>query len=827
MPQIGTLNPPLDGNQNVGIFGLSGTLGPTYGTAVQRPITVDDQGQLRIAGNITASSDPSTGTLNTLGTVGTVNGIGGVVQVSGTVTTGGAGTQPVRIIDGTVTNIGSINTIGTMPAVSLAMNSGTITTIQAGTQNTLGTVGSVIGIGTITNIGTIGTIAGMSSGSMQNIVTGTLNAGTVSLTDGTIGANFLAGAGTSSGQNAIFTAGAYLQETWSVTTPSNTTAKDVSNYKWVSVHIVTQYSSSTVTLQGSNDNSNWSNIYSYRLDNQIVGTGETSSNVIRVAPLQFRYFRVNIAGTYSSGTCAGVIEYYTQAPAWFRDNTVSATQSGSWNIAAGTQNTLGTVGTVIGVGSITNIGTIGTIAGMVASGTYVNIVTGTQQTLGTVGTIPGIGTITNIGSISNIGTMPASTLALNSGTITTIQAGTQNTLGTVGTVPGMGTVTNIGSITNIGSLAHIGTVGVAFVSGNLGSITNLGSLTNVGTLKGVDLVTRIGNIGTIESGTVTTTLALNTGTITTIAAGTQNTLGTVGTVPGIGTLTNLGSVTNIGTLKGIDLVTRIGNIGTIESGTVTTTLALNSGTITAGTIGGKAASGAAAIQNPVLIAGTDAGGTVYAPLVDTTGALKVTGASAGTYVNITTGTQQTLGTVGTVPGIGTITNIGTIGSIVGMPASTLTMNSGTITTIQAGTQNTLGTVGVLNAGTITSITNIVNGTIHEDFTPANIGTSLVTLGTTGVAVWGTLVAASGAGTKQYVSGVDVIVKSGTVDVAVTNIGIGGSVGAGVLVRGQFPAGGGIAKSFLPVQVSGTNGTLAYWLGGAGTVSINVQYWQGI
>ena len=133
----------------------------------------------------------------------------------------------------------------------------------------------------------------------------------------------------------------------------------------------------------------------------------------------------------------------------------------------------------------------------------------------------------------------------------------------------------------------------------------------------------------------------------------------------------------------------------------------------------------------------------------------------------------------------------------------------------------------VTSGTITSITNLAGGTIQQNKIPVQVGTSFVAVGTTGVAVWGTLVAASGAGTKQYVSGVDIVVTSGTVDVAVTNIGVGGSTGAGILARGQFVPSGGISKNFDPVIASGTNGTLSYWLGGAGTVAVTVQYWQGV
>jgi hypothetical protein len=135
-----------------------------------------------------------------------------------------------------------------------------------------------------------------------------------------------------------------------------------------------------------------------------------------------------------------------------------------------------------------------------------------------------------------------------------------------------------------------------------------------------------------------------------------------------------------------------------------------------------------------------------------------------------------------------------------------------------------GTLQNLNAGTITLLQA---GTIQQNFVPVVVGTSYGTVGTAGAATWGTLVAASGAGTKQYVSGVDIVVVSGTVEVAVTNIGIGGSTGNGILARGNFIPSGGISKNFMPIQASGANGTIAFWMGGAGTVDVTVQYWQGV
>lgn len=170
---------------------------------------------------------------------------------------------------------------------------------------------------------------------------------------------------------------------------------------------------------------------------------------------------------------------------------------------------------------------------------------------------------------------------------------------------------------------------------------------------------------------------------------------------------------------------------------------------------------------------------------------------------------------GTIP---EITNIvgGTLSRINGTLTEVANVAKGTITRVENGTIN-----GTILGGTVNA------GTVQVNMTPTIIGTSLHTRGTSGAAVWGTLVAAAGAGTRQYVSGVDIVVAAGTVDVVVTNIGVGGSTGAGVLARGQFTPGGGIRKAINPVSASGANGTLAFWMGGAGTVDIVVDYWQGV
>lgn len=151
------------------------------------------------------------------------------------------------------------------------------------------------------------------------------------------------------------------------------------------------------------------------------------------------------------------------------------------------------------------------------------------------------------------------------------------------------------------------------------------------------------------------------------------------------------------------------------------------------------------------------------------------------------------------------------------------LDVGAGTTLSAFT-GTLDAVTNLAGGTIT---NIGGGTIQHSSLPVQLGTSFTVVGTAGAGFWGTIIAAAGAGTKQYVSGVDIIGVGGTVEVVVTNIGVTGSAGAGILARGFIPPSGGISKNFNPVIASSTNGTLAYWMGGAGTVDITVQYWNGI
>ena len=140
---------------------------------------------------------------------------------------------------------------------------------------------------------------------------------------------------------------------------------------------------------------------------------------------------------------------------------------------------------------------------------------------------------------------------------------------------------------------------------------------------------------------------------------------------------------------------------------------------------------------------------------------------------------------------------------------------GTITEVANLAKGTItgGTLGNLNAGTI-------------QINPVPIPTILTfgTLGTAGGSFFATVSAASGAGTKHYISGVDIVVQSGTADVRV----LAGSAiqGTGMLAGGFFPPGGGISNQIVPVFATGTNSELLYHFVGAGTALIRVSYWKG-
>lgn len=236
--------------------------------------------------------------------------------------------------------------------------------------------------------------------------------------------------------------------------------------------------------------------------------------------------------------------------------------------------------------------------------------------------------------------------------------------------------------------------------------------------------------------------------------------------------------------------------------------------LSSGTPGTSDVSGTA---EPIRWSGNPATGAGYVEIVN---AASVGG---GSNVNVVTGTQQTLGTVGTVLGVG---NIGTLGSVVSVAQ---VHNAGTI---QSGSLTNLASLhgGTVNVGTFVNnggfIGTLNSGTVQLDPTPVPATLTFGTLGTAGGSFFGTISSASGAGTRHFVTGVDIVAQSGTADVRV----LAGTAiqGTGVLAAGFFPSpGGGISNRFTPAFVTGTNSELTYHFVGAGTAFIRVSYWKGV
>ncbi len=284
------------------------------------------------------------------------------------------------------------------------------------------------------------------------------------------------------------------------------------------------------------------------------------------------------------------------------------------------------------------------------------------------------------------------------------------------------------------------------------------------------------------NGTINTqVIAVGYGTISTIGTLPTITIGTIGTL-GLGsvvvnTLPNLpgGSiVVTTGT------ITSIGTIGTLGLGTITGNL----GTIgTVGTLQGL---------------GTLPGVGVITSLTNGS-------------INIPNGTLQALGTMGT---LGTLQNQGSLTNLGQLYNAGTVQNqlAGTITALQNGTINK----GTMNVGTLSPIPSIAVSTYG-------------THGTTGVSIFGTLAGGTGAGagTEIFITSLSLTIPStgGSQDASIGWGSNGGTfhAGTGLLVRGNFPPGGGIQKQFCPPVNSGTNGQLMLFQAGAGTVDVSVSY----
>ena len=89
-------------------------------------------------------------------------------------------------------------------------------------------------------------------------------------------------------------------------------ATDVSAYKGFSIQVNAMATSGVLTLQGSNDNTNW---FQISVMQQGLGTSNSITQItstgIYAAPVTFRWFRIQQT-SWSAGASTGVLELYTQ-----------------------------------------------------------------------------------------------------------------------------------------------------------------------------------------------------------------------------------------------------------------------------------------------------------------------------------------------------------------------------------------------------------------------------------------------------------------------------------------------------------------------------------
>ena len=260
----------------------------------------------------------------------------------------------------------------------------------------------------------------------------------------------------------------------------------------------------------------------------------------------------------------------------------------------------------------------------------------------------------------------------------------------------------------------------------------------------------------------------------------------------------------------------------------TTTVQMVSGTLNAGTVVVSSSSGG---TNVNINTGTINVGTFVLPTgTITTGSLSnVAMLNAGTVVmptgTLTTGSLTNLASLhtGTIT-TGSLTNLANLvnGSVNVLTGSI--QSSGTTTGVGVVSNLTNGSVNILT-GTITSLSNLAAGTVQINPDPVPTMLPFGTQGTAGGSFFATISAASGAGTKHFVSHIDIVVESGTADVRV----LAGSAiqGTGVLAAGKFTPGGGIHDDFNPAFETGTNSELIYHFVGAGTAFIKAYYWRGV
>lgn len=117
----------------------------------------------------------------------------------------------------------------------------------------------------------------------------------------------------------------FLETAYSTTSVQPVGLTNVSNYKQVSVHLVTVGTSATHAFQVSNDGTNWINLTLQQAASSIAtlpATSATAASQIWTGSLNYKWFRLNVTGI-TAGTSAGVITF-SSIPATMLVNQISS-----------------------------------------------------------------------------------------------------------------------------------------------------------------------------------------------------------------------------------------------------------------------------------------------------------------------------------------------------------------------------------------------------------------------------------------------------------------------------------------------------------------------